>query len=78
MSALIYGPFFFQLIYEFERILAVENIREKFGNNLHSVAPAIIQIAKETNLSQKQEIKQLLNLLEPPDDEEDDEESSEG
>ena len=78
MSALIYRLYFFQLIYEFERILGIENIREKFGNNLYSVAPAIIEIAKETNSSQKQEIKQLLNLLEPPDDEEDDEESSEG
>ena len=45
---------FFQLIYEFERILGVENIQEKFGNNLHSVAPAIIEIGKETNSSQKQ------------------------
>ena len=39
---------FFQLIY------GVENIQEKFGNNLHSVAPAIIEIGKETNSSQKQ------------------------
>ena len=44
----------FQLIYEFERILGVENIQEKFGNNLHSVAPAIIEIGRETNSSQKQ------------------------
>ena len=54
---------FFQLIYEFERILGIENIRKKFGINLHSIAPAIIEIAEETNSSQKQEIKQLLRKM---------------
>ena len=64
LEKLIYICFEFQLIYEFERILGVDNIKEKYQKNLFSVASAIIEVAKEMKArNSKEELAKILLLL---------------